>query len=55
MNGKKILSAILAALLFLSLPGAALAAAPAAEEKPADQIVERKISTEAEFLRFARS
>ena len=55
MNGKKILSAILAALLFLSLPGAALAAAPAAEEKPEERIVERRIASTTDFLRFARS
>ena len=55
MKTKRILAALLAALLLVSFSPAALAAAPAQEEKEDPQIVERKIATEADFLRFARS
>ena len=54
MKGKKILAALLAALLLFSLSPAALADVP--DNVPeADGVVVRRISTEAEFLRFARS
>ncbi|MBQ3481990.1 MAG: hypothetical protein IJH48_06585 [Oscillospiraceae bacterium] len=55
MKTKRILAELLAALLLVSFSPAALAAAPAQEEKEDPQIVERKIATEADFLRFARS
>ena len=50
---KKLLSVLLAALLLLSLSPAALAAAE--EEQAEGRVVERKIETTADFLRFARS
>ena len=56
MKIKRVLAALLAVLTLVFLSPAALAAAPAAEEsKPADSIVERRIDTLSEFLRFARS
>lgn len=54
MNGKRILSALLSALLLFSLAPAALAA-PKEEEKAEERVIERKITTVTEFLRFARS
>ncbi|MBR0040008.1 MAG: hypothetical protein IJP64_01360 [Oscillospiraceae bacterium] len=50
---KKLFSLLLAALLLLSLSPAALAAAQ--EEAGEPRVVERKIETTADFLRFARS
>jgi hypothetical protein len=55
MKGKRCFALLLAALLVLSLPSAAFAA-PAQEETPAEErVIERKIGTTAEFIRFARS
>ena len=54
MKGKKLLTALLAAALLLSLSPAALAAAPAAGEE-GKSVVVRRIETRSDFLRFARS
>ena len=53
MKTKRIFAALLAALMLLSLSPAALAANEEAAEEA--RVVERKISTTAQFLRFARS
>ena len=53
MNGKRILAALLAALLLFSLSPAALAASDGAEAEK--EVVVRRIGTAAQFLRFARS
>ena len=54
MNTKRILAALLSALLLFSLSPAALAAA-AETEAEEERIVVRRIATQADFLRFARS
>ncbi len=56
MKGKRILAALLAALLLFSVPVGACAAGPSpAPEEEESSVVVRRITTQAEFLRFARS
>lgn len=54
MRRKRILAALMSMLLLFSLSPVALAA-PAEDDPEENRIVERKISTTTEFLRFARS